>query len=145
MQILSQELQRNIQEEAGKVPPEEIEKYYKDHADGLRTIQPAAAIRSAHQTKREVEVKNEDKNEKLSDEAQKAKEAEQKAKTEEGRAGDDQTGRKPAGSSRGWRGFRKVAKGSIRSRRHEDRISHRELADRTPHRPAARASCSVST
>ena len=32
MQILSQELRQNIQEEAGKVPPAEIEKYYNDHA-----------------------------------------------------------------------------------------------------------------
>src|SRR6202140_2549979 len=33
MQILANELQRNVQEQAGKIPPEEIEKYYKEHAD----------------------------------------------------------------------------------------------------------------
>ena len=33
MRILTQELQQNIQDEAANVPPEEVEKYYKDHAD----------------------------------------------------------------------------------------------------------------
>ena len=83
MQILSQELRQNIQEEAGKVPPEEIEKYYNDHAADFEQFNLQRLF--VPLTKQnEVEVKNEEKNEKLSDEAQKAKEAEQKAKREEG-------------------------------------------------------------
>src|SRR5690348_5431792 len=35
MQILTNELQRSIQEEAAKVPPEDVEKYYKDHPDAF--------------------------------------------------------------------------------------------------------------
>jgi PPIC-type PPIASE domain len=84
MQLLSKELQQKIQEDAGKVPPEEIEKYYKEHADTYeqfnldrlyvpRTKQPDTGAKL-----------EDEKNDKLSEEAQKAKQAEDKAKVEEG-------------------------------------------------------------
>jgi hypothetical protein len=83
MQILTNELQRNIQEEAAKVPPTEVEAYYKEHPEAYeqynldrlfvpRTKQP------------EAEAKDADKEEKLTEEQQKAKEAEEKTKEEQG-------------------------------------------------------------
>ena len=82
MQLLSQELRQNIQEEAGKVPPEEIEKYYHDHAQDYEQFSLERLFVPLNK-QNEVEVKDEEKNEKLSEEAQKAKEAEQKAKRDE--------------------------------------------------------------
>jgi hypothetical protein len=85
MQILTTELQRKIQDEASKISPEEIEKYYKEHADTFeqfnvdrlfvpRTKQPDAEAK-------EDDEKG-DKDEKLSDDAKKAKEAAEKAKSD---------------------------------------------------------------
>ena len=85
MQILTTELQRKIQDEASKVSPQEIEKYYKEHADTYeqfnvdrlfvpRTKQPDAEAK-------EDDEKG-DKDEKLSDDAKKAKEAAEKAKSD---------------------------------------------------------------
>src|SRR6202521_1851115 len=84
MQILSQELQQKIQEDAGKIPPEAIEKYYKEHADGYEQLNVDRLF--VPRTKQpDAEAKLEDeKNDKLSEEAQKAKQAEEKAKVEEG-------------------------------------------------------------
>src|SRR5580704_7311688 len=58
MQILSQMLQQDVQKEAAEVPEEEIDKYYKEHADSFeqfnvdrmfvpRTKQPAAEAKEA--------------------------------------------------------------------------------------------------
>jgi hypothetical protein len=83
MQILSQELQQKIQEEAAKISPEEVEKYYKEHADSYQQLNLDRLF--VPRTKQpEPDVKEEDKNQKLSEEAQKAKQAEEKAKVEEG-------------------------------------------------------------
>jgi hypothetical protein len=82
MQILTQMVQQDISKEAAEIPQEEIEKYYKEHADTYeqfnvdrmfvpRTKQPSAETK---------EEKAEDKN--LSEEAKKAKEAEDKAKAD---------------------------------------------------------------
>ncbi|MGA8429588.1 MAG: peptidyl-prolyl cis-trans isomerase, partial [Candidatus Sulfotelmatobacter sp.] len=82
MQILTNELQRNIQEEAAKVPPAEVEAYYKEHPEGYeqynldrlfvpRTKQPQS------------EAQETDKEEKLTEEQQKAKEADAKSKEEQ--------------------------------------------------------------
>jgi len=84
MQLLSKELQQKIQEDAAKISPEEIEKYYKEHADSYqqfnldrlfvpRTKQPDAGAKL-----------EDEKNDKQSEEAQKAKRAAEKAKSEEG-------------------------------------------------------------
>jgi hypothetical protein len=82
MQILTNELQRSIQEEAAKIPPEEIEKYYKDNTEAF--AQYSLDRLFVPRTKQgEDDAKEEDeKEEKLSDEAKKAKEAEEKAKAD---------------------------------------------------------------
>ncbi|MGA7217529.1 MAG: peptidylprolyl isomerase [Candidatus Sulfotelmatobacter sp.] len=84
MQILTNTLQRQVQENADKVPQADVEKYYKDNPEAYqqfsldrifvpRNKQPAA------------EDKDEAKEqEKLTEEQQKAKEAEDKAKQEKG-------------------------------------------------------------
>ena len=85
MQILTTELQRKIQDEASKIPPAEVEKYYKEHADTFeqfnvdrlfvpRTKQPDAEAKD--------DDEKGDKDEKLSDDAKKAKEAAEKAKSD---------------------------------------------------------------
>jgi len=83
MQILSQELRQNIQDEAGKISPEETEKYYKEHANDYEQFNlDRLFVPRTKQIEPEAKGENE-KPEKLSDEAQKAKQAEQKAKTDE--------------------------------------------------------------
>jgi hypothetical protein len=83
MNILTKELQKKVADEAAKVSPEDIEKYYKEHADAYeqfnldrmfvpRTKQPAAETKE-----------DEEKDKNLSEEAKKAKEAEDKAKADQ--------------------------------------------------------------
>ena len=84
MQILTNELQRKIQDEAAKVPKEDIEKYYKEHPQDFeqynvdrlfvpRTKQPEAEGKE-----------DEDKDDKLTDEQKQAKEDAEKTKAEQG-------------------------------------------------------------
>lgn len=79
MQILSQMVQQDISKEAADIPQEEIEKYYKEHADTYeqfnvdrmfvpRTKQPSAETKE-----------DEPKDKTLTEEAKKAKEAAEKA------------------------------------------------------------------
>ena len=83
MQILSQELRQNIQDEAGKISPEETEKYYKEHANDYEQFNlDRLFVPRTKQIEPEAKGENE-KPEKLSDEAQRAKQAEQKAKADE--------------------------------------------------------------
>jgi hypothetical protein len=82
MQILANELQRSIQEEAAKVPPEQIESYYKEHPEAFEqyNLERLFVPRSKQEP---TEAKEEDsKEEKLTEEQQKAKEAEEKAKND---------------------------------------------------------------
>jgi hypothetical protein len=84
MQILTNELQRTVQDEAEKIPPATIQQYYKENPEAYqqfsldrlfipRNKQPAA------------EAKEEGKEPaKLTDDQQKAKEAEDKARQEQG-------------------------------------------------------------
>lgn len=82
MQILSQELRQNMQDEAGKISPEEIEKYYKEHADAYKQFNLDRLF--VPRTKQiEPQAKEDEKNEKLSEEAQKANQAAEKAKADE--------------------------------------------------------------
>src|SRR6266568_471693 len=83
MQILTSALQRKIQDDATKVPPGEIEKYYKEHAETFEQFNVDRLF--VPRTKQaDTEAKEEDeKNEKLSEEAKKAKEAEEKTKADE--------------------------------------------------------------
>jgi hypothetical protein len=83
MQILANELQRNIQEQAGKIPPEEIEKYYKEHADVYEQVTiDRLFVPRTKQSGPEAQ-QDDEKSDKLSEEAQKAKEAEEKTKAAE--------------------------------------------------------------
>ncbi len=83
MQILTRELQQNIQDEAAKIPPQEIEKYYQEHADTYEQLNvDRLFVPRTKQAEPEAKLEDE-KNEKLSEEAQKAKQAEQKTKADE--------------------------------------------------------------
>jgi hypothetical protein len=83
MQVLTNQLQRKIQEQAADIKPEEIEKYYKDHPEMFAQYNVDRIF--IPRTKQvEAEAKEEDeKDEKLTDEQKKAKEAAEKAKTDE--------------------------------------------------------------
>ena len=84
MQILSQELQQKIQEDAAKISPEEIEKYYKEHADSYEQFNlDRLFVPRTKQPDADAKLEDE-KNDKQSEEAQKAKQAAEKAKAEEG-------------------------------------------------------------
>jgi len=88
MQILTQELQRSIQEEAAKVPDAEVAKYYKDNPEAFEQYSlDRLFVPRTKQGEPEAEAKEEDekdaKDAKLTDEQQKAKQAEEKAKAEE--------------------------------------------------------------
>jgi hypothetical protein len=83
-QILTTALQRKIQEDATKIPPADIEAYYKEHPD---TFDQFSLERLFVPRTKQVEAdakEDDEKDEKLSDEAKKAKEAEEKAKADEG-------------------------------------------------------------
>jgi parvulin-like peptidyl-prolyl isomerase len=85
MQILSQELRQKIQEEAANLPPEETEKYYREHADTYEQFNlDRLFVPRSKPPEPGAKEKEDDKDEKLSEEGQKAKAAEEKAKTEEG-------------------------------------------------------------
>jgi PPIC-type PPIASE domain len=82
MQLLTQAVQQNIQDEAANVPPEEVEKYYNEHADAFEQFNVDRLF--VPRTKQpDAELKDEDeKDEKLSEPAKKAKEAKEKAKAD---------------------------------------------------------------
>ena len=82
MQILTNELQRKIQEDAAKISPADIESYYKAHPEGFEQYNVDRLF--VPRTKQgEPEAKDDDdKDEKLTDEQKKAKEDAEKAKTE---------------------------------------------------------------
>ena len=83
MQILSQELRQKVQDEAGKISPEEIEKYYKEHADAYEQFNLDRLFVPRTKQNEPEAKKEDDKNEKLSEEAQKARQAEEKKKADE--------------------------------------------------------------
>jgi hypothetical protein len=96
MQILTNELQRSIQEDAAKVPDKDIAGYYKDHSDNFeqysldRLFVPRTkqgdALKDEDEDADKDKDKDKDKNAKPSEEEQKAKEAEQKKKQEDAEA-----------------------------------------------------------
>jgi hypothetical protein len=81
MQILTTQLQRSIQEEADKVPPQQIEDYYKKNPEAFQqfSLDRLFIPRFKQQTPEKTA-----EDDKLTDEQQKAKEAEDKKKQEEG-------------------------------------------------------------
>ncbi len=83
MQVLTQELQANVQEQADKIPQSEIEAYYKAHPENYEQFSlDRLFIPRLKQVSVDDEVKDSDQ--KLTDEQQKAKEAADKAKQEQG-------------------------------------------------------------
>ena len=87
MQILTQELQQKIQEDASKVPQQEIADYYKKNPEAYEqyNLDRLFVPRMKQVTAEEKsEEKENEKEEKLTEEQQKAKEAEEKAKEEQG-------------------------------------------------------------
>ncbi len=85
MNILTTMLQRQIQDDAAKISPAEIKKYYDDHLDTFEQFNvDRLFIPRAKQAEAEAkEDDDKDKDEKLTDDQKKAKEAADKAKTEE--------------------------------------------------------------
>jgi hypothetical protein len=85
MQILSRQLSQNIQEEAGKIPHDEIEAYYKDHLGNYEQfdLERLFVPRMKQMEPEAKEKEEEEKNEKPSEEAQKAKQDAEKAKADE--------------------------------------------------------------
>src|SRR5882762_3996560 len=80
MQILTNELQRSIQEEAAKVPPQEIADYYKKNLEAYQQYNlDRLFLPRLKQAEAEAKEEN-DKDEKLTEEQQKAKEEQEKAK-----------------------------------------------------------------
>ena len=84
MQILSNELQRKIQEEAAKVPPTEIEDYYKKNPEAFEEFSLERLFVPRNKQVEADSKEDEDKDEKLTEEQQKAKQAAEKAKAEAG-------------------------------------------------------------
>ncbi|HYM79732.1 MAG TPA: peptidylprolyl isomerase [Candidatus Dormibacteraeota bacterium] len=84
MQVLSNQLQRKIQEDAAKISDADIEKYYKDNP---QTFEQYNLDRLFVPRTKQVESEakeDDDKDEKLTDEQKKAKEDAEKAKAEQG-------------------------------------------------------------
>jgi len=84
MQILAQQLQQNIQEDATKVPEADIEKYYKEHQDAFEQYNlDRLFVPRAKQVEAEAKEEGE-KDQKASEQEQKDKQEAEKTKQEEG-------------------------------------------------------------
>src|ERR1700683_671999 len=81
MQILTQQLQRSVQEEADKVSPEDIEAYYKKNPEAYEQF---SLDRLFVPRLKQAEIAEKNNEEKLNEAQQKAKEAADKAKQEAG-------------------------------------------------------------
>jgi len=85
MQILTNELQRDIQEEAAKVPEQEITDYYKKNPEAYEQYNlDRLFVPRLKQAESEAKESDSDKDEKLTPEQQKAKEEQDKAKEAQG-------------------------------------------------------------
>jgi hypothetical protein len=85
MRILATALQLKIQDEAARVPPEDIEKYYKEHAESYEQFNVDRLFVPRTKQGDAEAAEEDDKNEKPSEPAKKtkeAKEAEEKAKAD---------------------------------------------------------------
>lgn len=80
MQVLTQELQRSVQEKADKITPEDEDKYYKDHADTFEQFSLDRLF--VPRFKQAPPPEKEDKD--LSDDQRKAKEAADKTRQQQG-------------------------------------------------------------
>ena len=89
MQILTQALQRSIQEEADKVPPQDITDYYKKHPEAyeqysLERLYVPRMKQAAEEAEANEKKDNEKEPEKETAEQEKAKQEQEKAKQEQG-------------------------------------------------------------
>jgi hypothetical protein len=89
MQILSNELQRSIQEEADKVPPQDITDYYKKNPEAyeqysLERLYVPRMKQAAEDAEANEKKDNEKEPEKETAEQEKAKQEQEKAKQEQG-------------------------------------------------------------
>jgi len=80
MQVLTQELQRSVQEKADKISPEDEDKYYKDHADAFEQFSLDRLF--VPRFKQAPPPEKEDKD--LTEDQRKAKEAADKTRQEQG-------------------------------------------------------------
>jgi parvulin-like peptidyl-prolyl isomerase len=85
MQILTNELQRDIQEEAAKVPEQDIADYYKKNPEAYEQYNlDRLFVPRLKQAEADAKENDGDKDEKLTPEQQKAKEEQDKAKEAQG-------------------------------------------------------------
>ena len=84
MQILTNELQRSIQDEAAKVPEADISDYYKKNPEAYEQYNLDRLFVPRFKQAEAEENKESDKDEKLTEEQQKTKEEQEKAKQAEG-------------------------------------------------------------
>ena len=84
MQILTTELQREVQEEADKIPPEKIAEQYKAHPETYEQFSLDRLFVPRYKQVQAEDKEEEKEPEKLNEEQQKAKEAAEKAKQEKG-------------------------------------------------------------
>jgi len=85
MQVLTNQLQRKIQDEAAKIPDADIAKYYKDNAQTFEqfNIDRLFVPRTKQNDSEAAKEEDESKEDKLTDEQKKAKEEAEKAKANE--------------------------------------------------------------
>ncbi|HVI08364.1 MAG TPA: peptidylprolyl isomerase [Candidatus Binatia bacterium] len=81
MQVLSQELQHHVNDEADKIPQAKIEAYYKDHPQDYEQFSLDRLFIPKY---KQYPPEEDAKDQKLTDEQQKAKEAADKTKQEQG-------------------------------------------------------------
>jgi hypothetical protein len=84
MQVLTQELQRTLQEEADNVPPAEIDKYYKGNPEAYEQFSLDRLFIPRYKQQDADEKEEAKAPEKMTEEQQKAKEAEEKTEREQG-------------------------------------------------------------
>ena len=84
MQILTTQLQREVQEEADKIPPGKIEEQYKSHPETYEQFSLDRLFVSRYKQMQGEDKEEEKEPEKLTEEQQKVKEAAEKAKQEKG-------------------------------------------------------------
>ena len=82
MKILSDQLQKKITDDAAKIPPADIEKYYKDHLETFEQFNVDRLYVPRNKQGEAAAKDEDDKDETLTDDQKKAKEEAEKAKTE---------------------------------------------------------------
>src|ERR1700733_324298 len=87
MQVLTQELQRTLQEEADNVPPAEVDKYYKGNPEAYEQFSLDRLFIPRYKQQDADEKEEAKAPEKMTEEQQKAKEAEEKTEREQGEQG----------------------------------------------------------